>query len=122
MPRAESAQALCAEAAAYYGIPAAEFRVVFAPYRICPLGAHIDHQLGRVTALALDRGVLLAYAPLAAPEVRLTSRDFPGEVRFRYDAVPDRQAGDWGNFAAWIGPRAAAAIPADTRLGRAHVR
>ena len=30
-------------------------RVVRAPYRICPLGAHIDHQLGPVTALALDR-------------------------------------------------------------------
>lgn len=24
-----------------------EVRVVVAPYRICPLGAHIDHQVGR---------------------------------------------------------------------------
>ena len=41
----------------------ARVRVVRAPYRICPLGAHIDHQLGPVTAMAIDRSVLLAYAP-----------------------------------------------------------
>lgn len=29
------------------GSDTAEVRVVVAPYRICPLGAHIDHQVGR---------------------------------------------------------------------------
>src|SRR4051794_12836674 len=53
-------------------------RVVRAPYRVCPLGAHIDHQLGPVTAMAINRGVFLAYAPSPTREVLLSSLDFPG--------------------------------------------
>jgi hypothetical protein len=30
---------------------------IFTPYRICPLGAHVDHQLGLVTGFALDYGM-----------------------------------------------------------------
>ena len=30
---------------------------IFCPYRICPLGAHVDHQLGLVTGFAIDKGV-----------------------------------------------------------------
>ncbi len=86
------------EVAARYGVPRGEVRAVLAPYRVCPLGAHIDHQLGCVTAMALDRGVLLCYAPWPYPEVRMTSRDFPGEVRFRFDSVSTAVAGDWGNY------------------------
>lgn len=29
--------------------------VSFCPYRICPLGAHVDHQLGRITGLAIEK-------------------------------------------------------------------
>ncbi len=82
-----------------YGADPSTVRVVFAPYRICPLGAHIDHQLAPVTAMALDRGVMLAYAPSGSPQVRLTSLVLPGEVQFSIHHVPDRQEGDWGNYA-----------------------
>lgn len=92
-------QHLLRELAARYGVAPASARVVFAPYRICPLGAHIDHQLGPVTAMAIDRGVLLAYAPSAAREVRLSSLEFAGEVRFELDRPGAPQPGDWGNFA-----------------------
>ena len=34
-----------------------DVRVVAAPYRVCPLGAHIDHQGGRVAGFALNCGV-----------------------------------------------------------------
>ena len=81
-----------------YGARAEEVRVVRSPYRICPLGAHIDHQLGLVTAMALDRAVHVAYVPVAG-EVRLSSLDFPGDVTFALADVPDRSPGDWGNFA-----------------------
>ena len=81
-----------------YGVRPGDVRTVRSPYRICPLGAHIDHQLGPVTAMAIDRAVHVAYAPLAG-EVRLSSLDFPGEVRFSLAHVPDRRDGDWGNFA-----------------------
>jgi galacturonokinase len=83
-------------------------RAVRAPYRVCPIGAHVDHQLGPVTAMAIDRGVYLAYAPSppsAPAEVRLDSLDFPGSVRFTLGEVPPRQGDDWGNF-----PRGAVAV------------
>jgi galacturonokinase len=82
-----------------YRVPPSSVRVVWAPYRICPLGAHIDHQLGDVTAMAIDRGVLVAYAPAASEHVRLSSLDFPGQVDFLLSDVPDRQGDQWGNYA-----------------------
>jgi len=82
-----------------YGVTSAAVRFVFAPYRICPLGAHIDHQLGPVTAMAIDRGVLLAYAPTADPEVRLSSLEYPGEIHFPLDQPGAPRSGDWGNYA-----------------------
>lgn len=83
---------------AWYGVRREEVRFVFSPYRICPLGAHIDHQLGRVTAMALDRGILLAFAPSKLPELRVRSLDFHGEVAFSFGDVGPPRQGDWGNY------------------------
>lgn len=33
-----------------------QFRI-FSPYRICPVGAHVDHQHGLVTGFALNYGI-----------------------------------------------------------------
>jgi len=81
-----------------YGVEAASCQFVFAPYRVCPLGAHIDHQLGPVTAMAIDRGVLLAYAPTADREMRLSSLEYPGEVCFSAESPGPARTGDWGNY------------------------
>jgi galacturonokinase len=78
-------------------------RVIRSPYRICPLGAHIDHQLGPVTAMAIDRGILFAYTPATDREVRLCSLDFAEQTQFQLAAIPSRRDGDWGNY-----PRGAA--------------
>lgn len=93
------------EVARRYGADPALIKVVLAPYRICPLGAHIDHQFGPVTAMALDRGVLLAYAPVEERQVRLSSRAFAGQVDFDLDFILPASEGDWGNF-----PRGAVAV------------
>ncbi|CAK9170671.1 unnamed protein product [Ilex paraguariensis] len=45
------------------GRDAMEVRVVVSPYRICPLGAHIDHQGGTVLAMTINRGILLGFVP-----------------------------------------------------------
>jgi len=82
----------------HYG-HAAGVGLVRAPYRICPLGAHVDHQWGQVTGMAIDQGVWLAFAPVRERRVRLRSLDFPGEVDFPLDPVPPPQPGDWGNYA-----------------------
>ena len=92
------AKQLCERVIQWYGVQREQVRVVFAPYRICPLGAHIDHQLGHVTAMALDHGVLLAFAPSEFPEVKMRSLDFEGEVHVPFENVPAPRAGDWGNY------------------------
>ncbi|MEW6756140.1 MAG: galactokinase family protein [Candidatus Latescibacterota bacterium] len=95
----ETMRALQAEVTSSYGVAPERVRVIHSPYRVCPLGAHVDHQLGQVTAMALDRGVLLAYAPCPDGRVRLRSRSYPGEVAFDVGEVPGPQPGDWGNYA-----------------------
>ena len=82
-----------------YGVEPDGVRIVESPYRICPLGAHIDHQLGPVTAMAIDRAAHLAYVPSGSSEIRLSSLSFDGEIRFRLDEIPPRREDDWGNYA-----------------------
>lgn len=82
----------------WYGVRSEQVKIVFSPYRICPLGAHIDHQLGTVTAMALDHGVWLAFVPRDAPEVNMRSLDFEGEVHVRFDDVAPPRVADWGNY------------------------
>ncbi|MCP5516874.1 MAG: hypothetical protein H7A45_06400 [Verrucomicrobiales bacterium] len=98
------------ELARLCGVTPAPVQHVFAPYRICPLGAHIDHQLGPVTAMAIDRGVSLAFVAIPEREVRLRSREFDGEVRFPITAPGPPRPGDWGNYAR-------GAVQALTRAG-----
>ena len=70
---------------------------LFCPYRICPLGAHVDHQLGLVTGFALDKGITLDYNPTEDGSVTITSRNFDGRVKFSLSALPERQS-YWGDF------------------------
>ncbi|XP_057980748.1 galacturonokinase isoform X2 [Malania oleifera] len=64
-----------------------EVRVAVSPYRICPLGAHIDHQGGIVSAMTINKGIILGFVPSGHPQVILRSGQFKGEVRFRVDEV-----------------------------------
>ena len=38
-----------------------DYSIIKSPLRICPLGAHIDHQHGFVTGMALDSSIYMAY-------------------------------------------------------------
>ncbi|KAF8651499.1 hypothetical protein HU200_063401 [Digitaria exilis] len=62
-----------------------DVRVAACPYRICPLGAHIDHQGGIVMAMTINYGVLLGFVPSNDSEVLLQSGQFEGVIRFRVD-------------------------------------
>ena len=90
----EGAAKLKAEVGKRYGVEEGRVRAILAPYRICPLGAHVDHQLGQVTAMAIDRGVRFAYVPLEDGQVHLASADFPGEVNFDLASVPATTRGE----------------------------
>ena len=70
----------------------------FCPYRIAPLGAHIDHQFGQVHGLALNYGVHMAYGIKRNGIVELQSLNFPKRVQFHINAVPDEKVGEWGDY------------------------
>lgn len=70
---------------------------IFTPYRICPLGAHVDHQLGLVTGFAIDKGVTLEYEPTLDGTVDLISANFSGHTVFNIYDNPTREM-MWGDF------------------------
>jgi len=75
-----------------------EVFLVKAPLRICPLGAHVDHQGGIVTGITVDREVTLAVIPASDAAVRVTSLDFPGEVSVDLRHEIPEKTGDWGDY------------------------
>jgi galacturonokinase len=79
-----------------YGYSARE--IVRSPLRICPLGAHVDHQDGIVTGLALNESVDLAFGPNTDGYIRVQSVDFPDEEYFHLDQVPPMIPTYWGNY------------------------
>ena len=74
---------------------------IFAPYRVCPIGAHVDHQHGLVTGFAIDKGVDLWFSPATQPEnhVHLESKTFEGVVDFDVDTPSQVRARHWGDYA-----------------------
>lgn len=72
---------------------------IFAPYRVCPLGAHIDHQHGIVTGFAINKGVDLFFTPRKDSQVNLVSRTFEGEVHFDITLHSQLREFHWGDYA-----------------------
>ncbi len=74
-------------------------RIVFAPYRACLVGAHIDHQGGTITGFALGQGLALGYRAIEEPVVRLTSADLPGAVALPIGpGAPESDGVPWAPF------------------------
>ena len=85
---------------------------IFSPYRVCPLGAHVDHQHGLVTGFAIDKGVDLWFDVNGEPSqrskdegqrslshVHLESRTFEGTVDFDIDKPSQVREHHWGDYA-----------------------
>ena len=72
---------------------------IFAPYRVCPLGAHVDHQHGLVTGFAIDKGVDLWFNVNEDSHVHLESRTFEGIVDFEINAPSQVRERHWGDYA-----------------------
>lgn len=67
------------------------------PYRICPLGAHSDHNLGKVTGFALDKGVKMAYSPKMNGVVEISSLQFEKRAQWHVIETPPVKEGDWAD-------------------------
>ncbi|GHU77279.1 galactokinase [Clostridia bacterium] len=61
------------------------------------MGAHSDHQYGKVTGLAIDKGVTIAYKPTDNGIVELTSLNFEGRMQFHTQRIPPKQ-NDWADY------------------------
>ena len=72
--------------------------IAFCPYRICPIGAHSDHNLGKITGLAINKGIHIAYSPKHNGVVEMVSLQFPKRAQWHIASVPDRKQDDWADY------------------------
>ncbi len=72
--------------------------VVFCPYRVCPIGAHSDHQHGKITGLAINKGIHIAYCPKRNGVIELQSLQFTKRAQWHISAVPPVKDGDWADY------------------------
>lgn len=72
--------------------------LAFCPYRICPIGAHSDHNLGKITGLAINKGIHIAYAPKQNGVVEIASLQFPKRAQWHITSVPVQKQNDWADY------------------------
>lgn len=69
----------------------------FCPYRICPVGAHSDHQYGKILGMAIDKGITIVFSPSEDGIIKLISRNFDKKVEF-YISQPMEKKQDWADY------------------------
>lgn len=72
--------------------------MAFCPYRVCPMGAHSDHQYGKITGLAIDKGVKIAYGPKKNGVVEMSSLQFPKRAQWHIQQIDEKPVGDWADY------------------------
>lgn len=82
-----------------FGEPDGTLYHIFSPYRVCPLGAHVDHQHGLVTGFAFNKGVDLVFTTTADGSVSLRSLTFDGDIDFSVLSPALVRQGNWGDYA-----------------------
>ena len=69
----------------------------FTPYRVCPIGAHSDHQLGKITGFAINKGIHIAYGPKRNGVIEVQSLQFDKRAQWHVTSTPDIPEGDWAD-------------------------
>ena len=69
----------------------------FTPYRICPIGAHSDHQLGKITGFAINKGIHIAYGPKENGVIEIQSVQFDKRAQWHVEATPKNKENDWAD-------------------------
>ena len=72
--------------------------LAFCPYRICPIGAHSDHQHGKITGFAIDKGIHIAYRPKRNGVVELSSLNFEKRAQWHIHSTPKVKENDWADY------------------------
>lgn len=89
---------------------------LYSPYRVCPLGAHVDHQKGIVSGFAFDKGIDFLFSATESGKVEFLSLSFEGLCTFSVSKDMDEKQGFWGDYlrgACW-------ALRKDHRLERGY--
>ena len=71
--------------------------MAFTPYRVCPIGAHSDHQLGKITGFAIDKGIHIAYGPKETGIIEIRSLQFPKRAQWHVSSTPTAKQDDWAD-------------------------
>ena len=71
--------------------------VSFSPYRVCPIGAHSDHNLGKITGFAIDKGIHIAYCPKHNGVIEVQSLQFPKRAQWHIREIGGK-TGDWADY------------------------
>ncbi|MBO5454452.1 MAG: GHMP kinase [Clostridia bacterium] len=77
---------------------ASDIKNAFCPYRVCPIGAHSDHQYGKITGLAIDKGIDVVFVPTDNGIIEISSMNFEGTMQFYVNAVPKKRQNDWADY------------------------
>ena len=72
--------------------------MAFCPYRICPVGAHVDHNFGKITGFAIDRGIHFAYRPKQNGVVEICSLQFDKRAQWHVAGTPKTKQDDWADY------------------------
>lgn len=72
--------------------------VAFCPYRVCPIGAHSDHQRGLVSGFAIDKGIYFAYTAKQNGVIELCSLQFEKRAQWHISSVPEVKCNDWADY------------------------
>lgn len=81
----------------FFGKGDALYRL-FSPYRICPLGAHVDHQHGLVSGFAFDSGIEFLFSATDSGKVEMASLSFEGLTTFNVQLPIEPKQGNWGDY------------------------
>ena len=71
--------------------------VSFSPYRICPIGAHSDHNLGKITGFAIDKGIHIAFGTKHNGVIEMTSLQFPKRAQWHIREIGEKTS-DWADY------------------------
>lgn len=71
--------------------------ISFSPYRICPIGAHSDHNLGKITGFAIDKGIHIAFSPKHNGVIEMQSLQFSKRAQWHIKEVGEK-TGDWADY------------------------
>ncbi len=72
--------------------------LAFCPYRVCPIGAHSDHQHGKITGLAIDKGIHIAYSPKRNGVIEMSSLNFEKRAQWHITSTPKEKENDWADY------------------------